>query len=56
MRKFKNNKGIVVMMNLQGMHQVHSDNMSIITIYKTTDETKAHEHYQEMVKELEKGK
>jgi|TARA_R110000823_G_scaffold280662_4_gene398844 hypothetical protein len=56
MRRFKNTKGVVVMMNLKGMHQVHSDNMSSITIYKTNDESKAYLHYQEMVKELEKPK
>ena len=53
MRKFKNSRGVVMMMTLKGMHQVHSDNMNSVTIFKTTNEHKAIVHYQEMVRELE---
>jgi len=53
MRKFKNPSGSVMLMQLKGMYQVHSDNLGSITILKTTDEYKAVAHYQEMVWELE---
>ena len=53
MRKFKNPSGTVMLMQLKGMYQVHSDNLRSITILKTTDEYKAVAHYQEMVWELE---
>jgi hypothetical protein len=53
MRRFKNKKGVVTLLYLEGMHQVLSDNMGSITILKTNNELKAYTHYQEMVAELE---
>jgi hypothetical protein len=52
-KRFQNNEGVVMMMNLKGMHQVHSNNVNGVHILKTTDKQRALTHFQTMVDEME---
>ena len=52
-KRFENSEGVVMMMTLKGMYQVHSDNVNGVHIFKTTDKQRAMTHYQLMVVEME---
>ena len=52
-KRFENSEGVVMMMDLKGMHQVHSHNANGVHIFKTTEEWRALTHYQLMVNEME---
>jgi|TARA_B110000967_G_C18785445_1_gene510512 hypothetical protein len=52
-KRFENPEGIVMMMTLKGMHQVHSHNVNGVHIFKTTDKQRALNHFKDMVMEME---
>jgi hypothetical protein len=50
-KRFENSAGLVMMMTLKGMHQVHSHNKTGVTVFKSTDADSASRHYTNMVNE-----
>ena len=51
-KRFENSMGVVMMMTLKGMHQVHSTTQEEVHLFKTTSRLRALNNFQTMENEL----